>query len=99
LLAVQVKFHNVDSGLFHTHPVCFTSAFSSQSIRNNTALYQKNSSNAVLPAVSQAASSEYVHQLDILLFSVQLIVKVLGLNAGRTLVVQTYTSFTGVVHT
>jgi hypothetical protein len=79
--------------------VCFTSAVSTHDEFNLTALYQKNSSKAESPAVSQAASSEYVHQLDILLFSVRDIVKVFGTKVGRILVSQRYTSLALLSHT
>jgi hypothetical protein len=70
-----------------THQLCFISAVSTPLVFSNTALYQKKSSKAPSPAVSQVASSEYVHQLDISDFSVRVIVNVLGLYAGRTLAV------------
>jgi hypothetical protein len=53
----------------------------------------------VLHAVSQAASSEYVHQLDIFCFSVRDIVKVLGVKVGRTLVSPARTEATSLHHT
>jgi hypothetical protein len=69
---------------FQAQPLCacVTSAASAQAFVNLTQLYQKNSSKSVLPAVNQAASSEYVHQLLILLCSVQDIVNVLYLGTG-----------------
>jgi hypothetical protein len=68
----------------NTHQLCFISAVSTPLVFNNTALYQKKSSKAPSPAVSQAASSEYVHQELISDFSVRVIVKVLGVYGGRT---------------
>jgi len=62
----------------------FTIELSVQSLDNLTALYQKKSSNAVLPAVNQAASSLHTGlKLPGVDVSVQLTVNVLvGLGVG-----------------
>jgi hypothetical protein len=85
-LSPLVILPNVLIAHVNTHQLCFISAVSTPLVFNNTALYQKKSSKAPSPAVSQAASSEYVHQEDISDFSVRVIVKVLGLYGGRTFV-------------
>jgi hypothetical protein len=80
-LSPLVRVHRLDR--FNCQGVvCFVSAVSTPDAFSLTALYQKNSSKAVLPAVSQAASSEYVHQLDILLCSAQEIVNVVYFFLG-----------------
>jgi hypothetical protein len=75
-LSPLVRVHRLDR--FNCQGVvCFTLAVSTQEAFSLTALYPKNLSKAVSQAVNQAASSEYVQPLAILLHSVQDIVNVL----------------------
>ena len=91
LFAVHVNAF-VKEFIFKTHgELCFISSTSFQSPSNSTAEYQKKVSKAPSQAVSQVASSEYVHQEDILLCSVRVIVNVF--NIGRTCLLPKYTFF------
>jgi hypothetical protein len=75
----------------HQLCACVISAVSTQLVFNLTALYQKNSSNAVLQAVSHVASSEYTGlKLDGVDVSVNVTVNVLYDGAGGSAILKLY---------